>query len=461
MSLKEKLRNWLDQRWNYEIQCDVFDGLNREEIEKLAQKYDIDTSLSRLDICQKLAKILQSKKEEYENVLKESGCTNTMDPISGTNVEDIDTRELLAISQDGQQYCFEIEGIYKNVFVNNNPKNPYTNVPFNEESLKFIEKEYEKFKLLRGKKFDKYAYTSDTNLTAIVNQLSNYIPYITGLDRFIMASRQQINNFLYVLSEYNIDLPNMWGIQPEIVDISIENDTKLIEYKIQVIRELIKWVIQNNYVYTREAWYDTFEKDTTSQYSLDDELYLAVFNSSILDVREVLERGANIEYTTGIDENEMSLLHAAIKFNSGIEIVEYLVQRGVNIDYRDSLGNTPIMYGIEDNLYNYTKFLIEQGADLTITNDFEESPLYIASKKGDKEMIKLLLDNSEIIDDNNIQEIIINILNIDDIDLVESLFEKDIDPYIILTYQGYTPLTYSLYNNLNPEIIDFLRKYKK
>ncbi len=456
MSLKEKLRHWLDQRWNYEIQCDVFDGLNREEIEKLAKKYDIDTSLSRLEICQKLAKILQTKKEEYENVLKESGCTNTMDPISGTNVDDIDTRELLTISQDGQQYCFEIEGIYKNVFVNNNPKNPYTNVPFNEESLKFIESEYEKFKLLRGKKFDKYTYASDTNLTAIVNQLSNYIPYITGLDRFIKASRQQINNFLYVLSEYNIDIPNVWGIQPEIVDIPVERDTRLIENKIQIVRELIKWIIKNDYIYTREAWYDTFEQETPD-FDINSELMLAVYNNAhIREINELLDRGADIEST---DENGMSLLHIALKYESDIEIVEYLVQKGINIESRDYLGNTPIMYSIETNAYNDTKFLIEKGADLTITNNFGESPLYIASKNADKELIKLLLDNLEIIDDAHIQEIIINILNTDDIDLVESLFEKDIDPYIILNEDGNTPLTYALNKSLSREIINFLREY--
>lgn len=419
MSLKEKLRSWLDTRWNYEIQCDVFDGLDRSEIEKIAQKYDIDISLSRIEICQRLAKILQAKKEEYESVLKDSGCINTM-ALSGTAVEDIDPRELLTITHNNQQYCFEIEGIYKNVFVNNNPKNPYTNVPFDGEALKLIENEYEKFKILKGKKFDVYAYTADADLGSIVNQLVNYLPYLaTGVDVFLKADRGKINEFISILSANYVIIPGLESIYPEDEDISVEYDTKLREYKIKLAQKLIRWIVENDYVNVREAWSAAFEEQD-DDYELDPELMLA------------------------------------IQRNSDISEIEELVNMGASVDFQDSSGNTPIAYAIENNSYDVVKYLIENGANLYTIDIYDQSPLYIALKKGDKGIIALILENLEMIDDPNIRDIVMDILDLNDIALVETLFEKDIDPDMVINNEGDTILIYSIKAKLNPEIVDFI-----
>ncbi len=414
MSLKEKLKNWLDSRWNYQIQCDVFDGLDREEINRIAQKYDISISLSRTEICSKLAKILQDKKEAYKKTLQEDLCANTMDPISGTDVQDIDSRELLTISQNDQQYCFEIEGIYKNVFVNNNPKNPYTNVPFDEEALKYIEEEYEKFKLLKGKKFDMDVYSSETNLGAMVNQLSNYLPYTVGIEKFLGANRHTVNNFLNILLEYyNVSIPSGWGIFPENVVIPVEKDIQLREYKITIVRELIKWIVNNDYMNVREAWLDTFQ-ETPSENGLEPQLFSAIENNDI-------------------DE------------------IEVLIDRGVNVNQHDRLGYTPVILAILYKNLDIAQLLIQNGADLSI--DYNElSPLMIATQTENKPMIELILDNIEYIDDRNFK----NILSMDDIDILQKLLSKDIYPDIVVDGDGNTPLHYAIINNLKTNIIDTL-----
>lgn len=455
MSLKEKLKNWLDPRWNYEIQCDVFDGLNREEINRIAAKYNIDTSASRLYICNELAKILQAKKQEYERVLKENLCANTMDPISGTDVADIDPREVLTIYQNGQQYCFEIEGIYKNIFVNNNPKNPYTNVPFDEDSLKTIESEYEKFKIIRGKKFDKYAYASDTTLSALVNQLSNYLPYTVGIDRFLKASRLSINNFLNVLLEgYNIVIPSGWGIFPQVVTTPVEEDIQLREYKIKIVQELIKWIVANDYMPVREAWLDTFQDES----QLSAQLIMAVFNNeSIAQVDSLVRQGADLDI---LDGNGLSLLHVAVIYKASIQLIQYLIENGVNINSRDfTRGSSPIMYAIENNSYDVVKLLIQSGADLQQMNLAAESPLYMASTTGNRDMILLLLDKLEYVDDPSVDVIIGNIIEMNDLQLLEILFEKDV--YIdtrVDSETEETPLMFAIKMNSDDTLIDFLIK---
>lgn len=421
MSIKQKLKNWLDSRWDYEIHCDVFEGLNQEEINKIAKKYNIDVSISRVEICKELAKILQAKKEDYERTLQENLCSNTMDPISGTDIQDIDPRELLTISQNGQQYCFEIDGIYKNIFVNNNPKNPYTNVPFDEEALKFIEKEYEKYKVLKGKKFDKYIYSSETNLSALVNQLSNYLPYTIGIDRFLSADRHSINSFLNVLLDfYDVVIPSGWGIFPENVGIPVENDTRLREYKIKIVQELIRWIVNNDYMPIREAWLDTFQES---------------------------------QFEEGLE----SQLFSAIE-NNDIDEIKILIERGVNINHRNSIGYTPIMNAILNRDLDTIRFLIENGADLSIENYDEYSALVIAAQTQNKHIIELVLDNIEYIDDRNLGDIIYNILIMDDPDLLQNLLSKDIDINTIIDEQRNTPLNIAINNNLKLDIIDILLK---
>lgn len=250
--IRRKLKNWLNDKWNYEILCDVFEGLNKEELNKIASIYNIDTNSSRLEICDKLSKILDAKKNEYQRTLDSQECHNTQDPISGTDIELIDPRDVITVVQNNKKYCFEIEGLYKNVFLNNNSKNPYTNIPFNQEQISFIENEYEKFKMLKGTKFDIDAYSTDSSLTAMVSQLTNYLPYTTGIKYFINADRTQINDFINQLYEYNVDI-DTWGVNPQDTDIPVEKDTKLREFKIKLIRQLINYIVQQDYFPVRSG----------------------------------------------------------------------------------------------------------------------------------------------------------------------------------------------------------------
>jgi ankyrin repeat protein len=452
MSFKEKLRSYLSDRWDYEIQCDVFEGLNIDELTKIAKLYKIDPSLSRLEICNKLSKILEDKKREYKKTLEDSSCANTMDPITGTDVEDIDSRELITISQDGQMYCFEIEGIYKNVFLSNNFKNPYTNVPFNEQILKEIEDTYEKFKTMKGKKFDKDSYASDSSLTAVTGQLSNYLYYLSGMEKFIEASREKINEFLTNLELYDVSLIDFWGLQP--TKLKVSEDTTLREYKINIVKKLIKWITENQYTNVREAWYYTFEDEQTE---LNKQLIGAFYNNSTLtDIQQILDRGANIELR---DLNGRTLLHIAIEENADFEIFSYLIESGANTNAQDMLGNTPLMFAVESAAVDKVNLLLQYNVDVSISNNEEETALYLASKSKDtKEIIMTLLKNMSSISDINIKRIIRNVLENYDAEVLDMIIYLYPDFDVPINKQKDTPLIYAIKNLLEEDVINLLIK---
>lgn len=452
MSFKEKLRSYLSDRWEYEIQCDVFEGLNMDELTKIAKLYKIDPSLSRLEICSKLSKILEDKKQAYKKTLEDSSCANTMDPISGTDVEDIDSRELITISQDGQMYCFEIEGIYKNVFMSNNYKNPYTNVPFEAKILKEIEDTYERFKIIKGKKFDKDSYASDSSLTAVAGQLSNYLYYLSGIEKFIDAPREKINEFLNNLESYDVSLLDFWGLQPTKLDVS--KDTTLREYKISLVKRLIKWITENQYTNVREAWYYTFEDEQTE---LNKQLLNAFFNNPTLsEIQQIIDRGANILLR---DLNGRTLLHIAIEENVDFDIFSYLIEYGANTEAPDMYGNTPLMFAVEFAALDKANLLLQYNVDVSATNTEGETALYLASQiKGHKEIIMALLKNVSSISDENIDKIILNILENYDAEVLDTLILVYPDFDIPITKDNDTPLLYAIKNLLDKDIIDLLIK---
>lgn len=452
MSFKEKLRSYLSDRWEYEIQCDVFEGLNMDELTKIAKLYKIDPSLSRLEICSKLSKILEDKKQAYKKTLEDSSCANTMDPISGTDVEDIDSRELITISQDGQIYCFEIEGIYKNVFMSNNYKNPYTNVPFEAKILKEIEDTYERFKIIKGKKFDKDSYASDSSLTAVAGQLSNYLYYLSGIEKFIDAPREKINEFLNNLESYDVSLLDFWGLQPTKLDVS--KDTTLREYKISLVKRLIKWITENQYTNVREAWYYTFEDEQTE---LNKQLLNAFFNNPTLsEIQQIIDRGANILLR---DLNGRTLLHIAIEENVDFDIFSYLIEYGANTEAPDMYGNTPLMFAVEFAALDKANLLLQYNVDVSATNTEGETALYLASQiKGHKEIIMALLKNVSSISDENIDKIILNILENYDAEVLDTLILVYPDFDIPITKDNDTPLLYAIKNLLDKDIIDLLIK---
>lgn len=315
--LKNKLKNYMSERWDYEILCDVFEGIDTKSIKELAFMYDIDTDLTRLQICTELSKILNRKKEEYKKIA--SNCANTDDPISGNEVADIDSREVITIEQSGKQFCFEIEGLYE--YIKKDKLNPYTRQPFSDEQLETIKEEYFKLKKLKGRKFDADNYKYETSLHALIIKLINLLPYTSGTENFISANLQKIKKFVNLLNYAQIN-----------IKIDLNNPQVSLEMKKRTILEsLIKYIGYGGaYWPIKIVWGKMFMNDREQFVpSIDDDLIKAINNEDLDSIRKLVEEGKEVNNVHPILGEP---LYIAIK-SKLLKIVKYLVEHGATIKY--------------------------------------------------------------------------------------------------------------------------------
>lgn len=130
--IKKKLISLLEDNWDKKIEYKLFYNLTEKEMEEIKSLYNLDKSLSKLQVYKKLSEILEDKKLLYKTPRKQG-------------VSDV-LRNKININQEGKTYSFDVETLYKDVFINDKYKNPYTDIPFDEYSLYKIEEEYENLK---------------------------------------------------------------------------------------------------------------------------------------------------------------------------------------------------------------------------------------------------------------------------------------------------------------------------
>lgn len=107
-------------------------------------------------------------------------------------------------------------------------------------------------------------------------------------------------------------------------------------------------------------------------------------------------------------ENNTGLpsLHRAVRANCHWSVTK-LLDEGADINIKDQDGLTPLHAATRFERENIVKLLLERGADPTITADDNEvlSPLKSAARRGNKEICRLLLQDSRVkerINDGNI-----------------------------------------------------------
>lgn len=99
-----------------------------------------------------------------------------------------------------------------------------------------------------------------------------------------------------------------------------------------------------------------------------------VFNDTVLmhasagnhiDVMKYLiDQGADVN---AVGDGGLSpILHASV-LRIRMNAIKYLIKRGANINAKDMTGMTVLMYVSEAGFLNFTKYLVEHGADITAT----------------------------------------------------------------------------------------------
>jgi ankyrin repeat protein len=105
-------------------------------------------------------------------------------------------------------------------------------------------------------------------------------------------------------------------------------------------------------------------------------------------IKFLVEKGANIHAQDCM--NQTALRSACIKKN--FKIADYLIKKGLDVNAQDIHGETALMdvcyWG--DYYIDVVKFLLENGADITIKNKAGKDALTIAKERGHSKIIKLL-----------------------------------------------------------------------
>jgi len=105
-------------------------------------------------------------------------------------------------------------------------------------------------------------------------------------------------------------------------------------------------------------------------------------------VEMLMDRGARLD---AADRKGLAPLHlAAARGCAGI--VARLMERGASLDARDGAGSTPLHLAAANNRLEATRALLLRKPELEIRNDAEQTPLLVAVKAGANGVVKLLLD---------------------------------------------------------------------
>jgi len=111
---------------------------------------------------------------------------------------------------------------------------------------------------------------------------------------------------------------------------------------------------------------------------LDSELLEAARKGDARRVRELLDRGADVNARDVFDRTP---LHLAAAFGH-LDVAKLLLDRGADIDARESDGWTPLHYAAVNGRLDVARLLLERGADAGIKSRYGETPADLAREYG-------------------------------------------------------------------------------
>ena len=104
-------------------------------------------------------------------------------------------------------------------------------------------------------------------------------------------------------------------------------------------------------------------------------------------VKVLIKGGANVDMIT---HNKNTALLSASKFGN-IELIKILLRENSNINCQYNDGATGLMRACYFNYVDITKLFLNQNALMEINNLRQETALYIASFRGNYEIVKLMV----------------------------------------------------------------------
>jgi ankyrin repeat protein len=117
---------------------------------------------------------------------------------------------------------------------------------------------------------------------------------------------------------------------------------------------------------------------------LRSDLILATKNGDVHKIRELLARGANVNWKDS--QGETPLMQAA-----DLSTVRLLLEEGANVDDKNNYGFTALIRASSLGLSSVVKALLEKGANVDSKNKYGNTALMSAAMKGYIEVVEILL----------------------------------------------------------------------
>lgn len=126
--------------------------------------------------------------------------------------------------------------------------------------------------------------------------------------------------------------------------------------------------------------------------SLEQKLLIAVEHGDCKLVAQLLREGADVN--TRDKGKRTPILIAAQKKH--YQLIRQLAESGADIDAQDNKCFNPFIHGCIHNDLELVKLMVELGTDLTRLTRFGGNGLTPAAEKGHEEIVKFLLENTDI-----------------------------------------------------------------
>lgn len=123
----------------------------------------------------------------------------------------------------------------------------------------------------------------------------------------------------------------------------------------------------------------------------------AVISRNIDELRRLMfDDNVDVDLQNAEGQNALHI-SASLKEEKPGDMVEdtffHMVERSANLNAKDSYGNTPLHYSIENRKYEKANLLIRKKANVNAQNDEGDTPLHIAVRNMDEKAVEMLLEN--------------------------------------------------------------------
>jgi len=152
----------------------------------------------------------------------------------------------------------------------------------------------------------------------------------------------------------------------------------------------------------------------------------------------------------------------AVSEDNGAEAMKLLKDKPNLVNARNAEGKTALIAAIENRNYDWTAYLLQNGADPDLRSAGSETPLIAAARAGFSDAVEWLLSVGAKVDDANRQgetALIIAVQN-RHVPIVRVLVARGADPDRADSAAGYSARDYAKRDNRTPELLRIIEAKK-